>query len=737
MRFAVALPWWGYALAFGLALLLACLAYSRVAIALTRRQRVLLVTLRALALVTIVAALLRPVSIAPSDEPGRRLVPVLVDVSRSMGVADEAGETRLARARAVAGEVARQLGPAYRTELLSFGDAVARVKPDDLSPTARRSELTAAVEETLDRYRHDAVAGVVVLSDGGDTSGRSLEPGRATAARVFPIGIGSGALRDRAVLNLTAGEAVLPGAAIDLSVTAVSRGFGTGPLDVRLSANGRPVEVRRVAPAADGAPLHQVFTVSPPADQPTVYTVDVGAGADEISADNNRRSVLVPPQVARRRLLIVEGAPGFEHTFLKRALAADGGLDVDSVVRKGQNDDGQPTFFVQAGESRAAALSGGYPMTPEALFRYDAIVFGNVEAEFFTREQLDLTSRFVSERGGGLLVLGARSFERQGLTGTPLAEALPVDLTDRRATVPRAPEGGEGLAVNAPGVTADGATHPATRLASSVEASRKLWRSLPPLASVSLMGGPRPGAQVLAVTASPGGDAHPLIAVQRYGQGRTMVFAGEASWRWRMLRPSADTAYDTIWRQLVRWLAAPSPGPVALPAMAVASPGDVEPVAVAVRNGRFEPVTDASVSVTVTDPDGATRTLDPTLQDPRSARYVAPFRFERTGVYRIDAEAHRGELSLGSATRHVLVGGTDVEMADLALNEPVLQRLAAATGGRYLRADETAELSRLLGVDEADPATEMKDLWHNAWTLLGIMGLLGAEWMARRRYGLA
>ena len=139
---------------------------------------------------------------------------------------------------------------------------------------------------------------------------------------------------------------------------------------------------------------------------------------------------------------MVEGAPGFEHTFLKRALAADRGLDVDSVVRKGLNDDGQPTFFVQAAESRAAALSSGYPTTPEALFQYDAIVFGNVEAEFFTRDQLALTARFVAERGGGLLVLGTRSFERQGLTGTPLAEALPVDLTDRRAATASVPAGG-------------------------------------------------------------------------------------------------------------------------------------------------------------------------------------------------------------------------------------------------------------------------------------------------------
>jgi uncharacterized membrane protein len=715
---------------------LAWAAYARLRGTLAPGARALLTVLRAVTLLLIVTALLRPVRVDPSDEPGRLVVPVLVDVSRSMSV-DDTGRSRIDHARSLAADLVTTLGPAYRTEILTFGEIVARLGTEPPVATGRRTDLASAIEEVAERYRHERVAGVVVLSDGGDTSGRPVDASRTGGARMFPIGVGRAAVRDRAVLNLTAGEAVLPDAALDVSVSAVGRGYGTDPLEIRLSANGRPVEIRRVTPAAEGAPVHEVFTVSPPADQPTVYSVDIGTSSDELSADNNRRSVLVPPQVARRRVLVVEGAPGFEHTFLKRALASDPGLDVDSVVRKGQNDSGEPTFFVQAGASRAAALSTGYPTTADALFQYDAIVFGNVEAEFFTRDQLQLTARFVAERGGGLLVLGARSFERQGLVGTPLAEALPVDLTDRRTTGLRVPEGGEGQAVNAPAVTADGAAHPATRLAPVLDASRSMWRSLPPLASVSLMGGPRPGAQVLAVTSSPGGDAHPLIVVQRYGQGRTLAFAGEASWRWRMLRPAADSAYDTIWRQLVRWLAASAPGPVALPTMAVPTVGDVEPVTVTARNGRFEAVADAAVVVSVTDPDGGTRTLEPVLSDPRGARYAVPVRFDRPGVYRIETEARRGDLVLGGAVRHVLVGGANLEMADLALNEPVLQRLAAATGGRYLRPDDIGQLRGWLDADEAEPATQMTDLWHNGWTLALFIGLLAAEWVARRRYGLA
>ncbi len=67
----------------------------------------------------------------------------------------------------------------------------------------------------------------------------------------------------------------------------------------------------------------------------------------------------------------------------------------------------------------------------------------------------------------------------------------------------------------------------------------------------------------------------------------------------------------------------------------------------------------------------------------------------------------------------------------------MLQRLAAATGGRYVRPDDIGQVREWLAAEEADPATQMTDLWHNGWTLALIIGLLAAEWVARRRYGLA
>jgi uncharacterized membrane protein len=728
---------WGYVAAFAVALGCAWLAYARVQVQLTRGQRLLLTGLRATTLVLIVFFLLRPVTFAQAAGARDSMVAILVDVSRSMRLSDM-GAPRIERAREVVRDLQTQIGADFRTELLTFGESLGRAEPAQLTADARRSDLSGALTALADRYRGQRLAGVVVVSDGGDTATEEAGTSRALNVPVFTVGVGNAVIaRDREIINLTAGEPVLSESSVDLSVSATSAGFAARSMELRLTANGRPIETRHVTPPAGGGPVHEVFTVSPSADSATVYAVEIPVESGELASENNARRVLVPAQGRRRRILIVEGAPGFEHTFLKRALARDQALEVDSVVRKGQNDEGRDTFFIQAAASRSGALAAGYPVKRAELFVYDAVVFGNIAGDFFSRDQLEMTSDFVATRGGGLLVLGARSFERAGLLGTALEEVLPLDLTDRRGAVART-AGGAVPAHNALALTADGTTHPATRLAVTIEETRKRWAQLPPLASVSATGSPRPGAQVLAVTSGAGGELRPLLATQRYGLGRAMVFAGEASWRWRMFLPSANTTHELVWRQLARWLAAGAAEAIELPPTSVALPGTTEAVSVLVRDEEFKPIGNAEVTVRVKDPGGVERSMPAALADPGVGRYAASVRFDQAGVYQIAADVRRNAQPLGSVTRSTLVGGSDVELSEPRLNESVLRRIAETTGGQYVPADQAASVPALLRTSGiGNPPTEMRDLWHNGYSLFAIVALLACEWMVRRRVGLA
>src|SRR5262249_57140477 len=111
------------------------------------------------------------------------------------------------------------------------------------------------------------------LSDGGDTGEHSLERAGSSDPPVFAIGIGSvEKIHDREVTGVVAGEQRLDQASIDIRVSAVSSGFGRAPFQLRMMANGGPVGSRRVVPQAHGAPVEEVFTVSPDPANPTVYT---------------------------------------------------------------------------------------------------------------------------------------------------------------------------------------------------------------------------------------------------------------------------------------------------------------------------------------------------------------------------------------------------------------------------------------------------------------------------------
>ena len=112
-------------------------------------------------------------------------------------------------------------------------------------------------------------------------------------------------------------------------------------------------------------------------------------------------------------------------------------------------------------------------------------------------------------------------------------------------------------------------------------------------------------------------------------------------------------------------------------------------------------------------------------------------RFDEPGVYRINAVAQRGETQIAAANRWILVGGADLEMADPRLNDEVLRRIATASGGSYLGADDIGDLPSLIAAAAAEPASpQVEELWHNVWIFVVLMLLLAAEWVLRRRWGL-
>ena len=154
------------------------------------------------------------------------VVAILVDSSRSMRIADADGP-RIERARALGERRCRsQIGAEFRTEVMTFGESLARADVDRMTPDARRSDLSGALTALADRYKGQRLGGVVLLSDGGDTSASEAGTSRVLDVPVFGVGVGSPSVsQDREVVNMTAGEPVAAESSIDLSVAVTSVGF--------------------------------------------------------------------------------------------------------------------------------------------------------------------------------------------------------------------------------------------------------------------------------------------------------------------------------------------------------------------------------------------------------------------------------------------------------------------------------------------------------------------------------
>jgi hypothetical protein len=736
-RFAYDLPWWGWALGILAVLMLAVGAYRHARPLLAPSRWLVLVTLRALTLALIGLVLLRPVRLEPAPAATGRTVAVVIDDSRSMRLRGEDAASRLEQAtQLVEGRLRPALAADFSVRLFAMADALREITTTDaLDGSGQASDLPGLLPRLSERASAGELVAAVLVSDGASSTPLEATTGTAVMP-LFTVGVGqAGAVVDREVRDVTVSDVSVVDSLAEVSATVVSHGEARETVDVRLLENGRPVDVRQVVLPGRSQQVRERFRVTPSRTTATVYTVEVADAPGELTADNNRGAVFVPVPGPPHPVLVLQGGPGFEHGFLTRILGRDPGLDVDGVVTKGRTPDDQPTFYVQGSASRTPYLLEGFPPDTARLFTYAAVVLANVEADQLTRAQLDALRAFVERRGGGLAVIGARSFGDRGVVTSGLGDIVPVE--PRGGGAANAAAGGSGRDGTRITLTGAGRAHPLMQLVPDGAASLQQWESLPSLAAATAVGPPRPGAEVLATVAGPAGDPQPLVAVQRIGRGRTLAFMGEGAWRWRMGLPSDNRVYETFWRQAVRWLAIQAPSQVAVTAGAP-SVGTTTDVAVRVVDEEYEPIGDASVSLRVREPGGATRTVAAVL-DPREAgTYRAAFLPVTAGVHTLEAEAQRAGRQVGRAEVSVLAGGADPELVDPRRNDAVLARLGDASGGALLTPAEIDDLASRIKEAVATPTarTVQRDLWHNAWTFLVMVSLLGTEWALRRRWGL-
>lgn len=697
----------------------------------TGRWRLPLIWLTQWCMAALVMLLLWRPAVAVSElVPQANIIAVLVDDSRSMGILEH-GVTRMQQAsQALQGNWLASLGRTFQTRLYQFDSSLVRIEGSapQLTATGAATHLNSVLNEFASDTASVPVGAIVLLSDGGDNSGRidrnTIEVLRQRRIPVHTVGFGSVQVpQDVEIENVALTARALAHSRVTAVVEVAQSGFANRRTAVTVRDGEKLLATHELLLGGDGATVSTDLTFDLPDAGPRVLRFQVTALPGEGNVRNNELSRLVNVEAGPRRILYVEGEPRWEYKFIRRAEDDDPAVQLVSMLRISENK-----VYRQAIKD-PLELAQGFPDKPEDLFGYDGLIIGSVDAGYFSPAQQTLMREFVDRRGGGLLFLGGRQSLSDGVWGgSQLNDLLPVNLpmvgTFRRepATV---------------SLTVTGADSAITRLVDDRAANLALWTKLPYLMDFQDPGTVKAGATELAQM-QVSGRTMPLLVTESFGRGRTAVLATGGTWRWQMILPLGDPTHSVFWHQVLHWLVSETRGQLSgqVSEGILEDDGHVQLLA-DVRDHNYLPAADAVVKAHVIGPDRLQADVALRAVPGIPGRYRADWTAPAVGMYVADVTASQGGLSAGHDAIAFSRQDGVAENFHTGQNVALLKSLAADTGGRYWTPDNLEGLARSIPFSNAGVSVQkFQDLWNAPIVFLVLIALRLCEWLLRRRWGI-
>ena len=733
---------------------------------------------RILALSLVISLLFEPTAKVVNTETTKRRLPVLIDVSQSMSVQDqrkrsedigeaaqalgilplEMTEEELAQsamsinptqrqaitaasrldlatqllsksAKGVIEEIGQDLEVSYYT----FGEDLNKLGAEadaisGLEPKASGTSIAKALETIANTDRGTPLAGIVLVSDGLDTSSQPIESTLRNLGiqdiPVYTVPVGIVDPDDVIIRNVIMQDVAFAGDKVPVRVQIQSKGYEKREADLSVSINGKVTNQKVIFQG--GLQFEEIYFI---ADGKGAAQVEVFIEpfSDEATEENNKvvRSVRVVNE--KVNVLCIEGSARWEFRYLRAMLKRDQRINA--------------TFIATRAESELAANSSEYiaafPEDREEAFSYDLVILGDVNSKFFPLEAYQRLEELIKDRGGSLLMLCGARYSPSSYVGTPIERMLPVEFD------PDAPW--EDVDENVyPVLTPEGRSSLVMTLENDKEENDLVWSRVAPLDRVPPLLSPRPGATVLAELSDSltRQGRYPLVTWQRYGTGKCMAIATDRLWLLRF--KTGDKYHWRVWSQCIQFLTLSrlmgEHKRIRIETDRAAYPvGNQVMLYAHLLNDEYDPVTQSGFEVEVSafDSEGESLssqkvTLRPDATNP--GLYEGYFSPASAGRYRV--EAFGDDKPLSNSTEFQ-VADVQPELANTEMQAAYLDRIATLSGGQTLGVQGFNQLPKL--VDRTPHTTKIRSevpLWDNGWVAFLICGLLGLEWILRRKYDL-
>lgn len=626
------------------------------------------------------------------------------------------------------------------TDLRSVDSAPAAEKEKDKAPNdnARAdTDLATPLLKLAERHAQDTITAVVLCSDGRHTTGPLPEDAaRAIAARgiaLHTLGVGSlDPPRDICVARLDGTLSVFLDETIRLTAHVKIAGLKGRQCKLVLRQNGKEIQQRDLALASDGW-LAQNFEITANKSGPNVFTATIDPLPDETLLTNNSAEAVVDVANDRLKVLVVDELPRWETRYVASLLRRERKMSLtDRWLLSGENVG--PRRKALPDDRPAGGKDGG--AQPGVLDEYDIVVLGDVTPERLDAADQKRLAKYVADRGGFLIVIAGSKAVPLSYPSGPLADLLPIkQQLSAAAPVLASTDAAPHVRVK---LDPDGSRSEIMRVLRDPVLNEQLWPALPELQWVARPAFAKPGAVTLLSTDDVRKDV--VAAIHNYGAGRVLYLGTDNTWRWRY--KVGDRIHAVFWSQAFRWgtsnrLSGSERLKVGVDRRQIRPGENLEVIArPRDKQGRLAP--NAMVVAELEDKSRPQRVQLQPVPD-SGGLYRGVLQNLGAGIHTVVVKVESPDGD--GVSENVQVIAREVagqEGVELSRDATRLAAMAGAGGGQYADILEAPQLFKGLSGQGKQRALESScELWASYPALILVVLLLAAEWLLRKRIGLA
>lgn len=677
-------------------------------------KRIILSTLRALALIVILFLAFEPVLNYKFEEVEKPLTVVLWDNSESMKIKD----SKFERETLVKELYTKNLPEALDgLEVLSYTfDTDLNPKDSLLNLKGQGTDLTNALQKVSEEFSEANLRNIVLVSDGVSNLGFSPEQfAKTSKVPIFTIGIGDSSIqKDVLISEVVTNEVVYLDNKTPVDVKIKAAGYKNQNATVSLIRNGKVLETQNVLLGDDNFEGKIKFTFVPEKEGIEKYTLKITEFGDELTTVNNSSNFTVKVLKSKLKILVVSSSPSPEVSFLKRALETNKDFEVELFIQKTRS-----TFYQKD--------------LPD-FEKTDCLVFVNFPNSTTPANFLITLEQSLEKFKTPLLFINGNSVDFGKLKS--FEKFLPVSgvrvVSNREEEV-------------LPKITEQGLSSVLTRVSDSRNETSEAYFELPPTFYKPITFGVNPSAKILleidfqrSLVQSERVNSS-LVLTLKNPVRKSLWIGNYGLWKWNFQLWNSrkkNPVYEIFFTNAVKWLTTKEDSKTLRVSTnkKIYSNGEKVQFFAQTYDQNFNPLSGADVRVVVKNEDFEQEVI---FKEIGNGRYEGDLKGVPGGDYKFTGKAIAGDTDLGVDKGEFSVEEKGIEYLQTRMNNQLLRKVSHNSNGKFFTFENVGEIREKLDLTERiTENTEEIELWNKIWLLVLAISLLSIEWFIRKRSGM-